>query len=564
MESAKNILHPRVALTKNMELTSGAHLLYVYSDHEKYIENAVSFLAAGLEFGHGAVLIEHRSMYEKVIDRLASKGFSQKQLDTIIFADNDEFYGAHQSFNISAVLKTFADVIKPYTENDIPVRTWSKVRWGEGHCCVLENLPIYELQADQDIESVRIFTVCSYNGAEIPANIHMELMKSHQYVMTDTELTPSLFYRKHNHAPSLFMEEQLEEKIHHLNEEFQMINSHYRNLIAEMPEPVLITENFRIIYGNRAAAQLFECEMDAFPGKSIWAIFQPEFHEAIRGRFYQLTIGEKLPLAEMQVKTFKGSIIDVEVVSFPFVFHDPSQFTDISIIRSIKERKEHQQLTIKTEKLSIAGQLAASIAHEVRNPLTSIKGFVKLAKEGSINSDHYNIIEDEIDRIETIASELLVLGKPLSIDMKMCDAGKMLRDVCMLLQPQAVMKRIDIKYEDVNDGCPVFCNAGQMKQVFINIIKNAIEAMNDGGVIRASAQIKDQFIVICIEDEGKGIQESVLERLGEPFYSTKEDGTGLGLMVCFNIVEQYGGKIDVHSEVNAGTAFTIRLPIGEN
>ncbi|OAH54753.1 hypothetical protein AWH48_09225 [Domibacillus aminovorans] len=563
VENAKKILHPQVALTKNIEMNRGAHILYTYSNYEKYIQNAVSFLSTGLNLKHGMVLIESRVVYETILVHLAAKGFSQTQLDTIIFTDNDEFYRTHRTFDMSTILLALGDLLKLYTDQDLPIRIWSKVRWKENICCVLEELSAYEIEADKVLEQIRAFTICVYNGQELPTSAYMEMMKSHSYVMTDTELIPSLYYRNLVHAvpPSLWMEEQLEEKIHHLNEEFQLVNSSYKNLIKEMPDAMFIISDFQIVDSNRAASQLFECEKDQFQGESIFNLFHPAYHELIRSRLNRVKNGEKLSVTEMKAKTYKNNLIDLETISFPFTYSASNTNMNMAIVhlRNIQERKELQKLAIKSGKLGIAGQLAASIAHEIRNPLTSIKGFIKLAKEGSLDSEHYSIIEEEIDRIETIASELLVLGKPLSLEIQTCNVGKMLSDVCILLQSQAVMKRIEIKC-DVEENCLVRCNDGQMKQIFINFIKNAIEAMNDGGVIHTSVSAQNGLIVIVIQDEGKGIPDSIMEKIGEPFYSTKDSGTGLGLMVCFNIVEQYEGKIQVRSQIDKGTTFTISFP----
>lgn len=552
VKNVMNSVHPKVTLTKNMELQSGAHVLYMYSDQEKYIENVISFLASGIELKHGVVLIESPAMIELLKKRLLQKGFLQEEVETILCADHQAFYGTHQTFDIPSVLKTFSNTVGEFISNDIPVRIWSKVCWGKGTCFLEKTLPLYEQMADDIIDSMKVFTICCYNGQEIAADTAIGLMKGHSFVMTDEELAPSIYFQQHNQAPSLFVEKRLEEKV-----------SHYKHLIEELPDAVFVMSGFEFIYANRMAAQLFECEVDELIGKPVWDRFPSQYHPVIKERYHKLQQGEKVSLKEMKVETCKRNMVDVEMISFPFVFGDSRKFTTISIIRSIEERKEHQQLTIKTEKLSIAGQLAASIAHEVRNPLTSIKGFIKLAKEDSMVEEYYQIIEEEIDRIDTIASELLVLGKPVSVEVVLCDAGKMLRDVCLLLQSQAIMKNIDIQYSKVQKNCPIRCNPGQMKQVFINIIKNAIEAMGEGGVIRAEASLHGGLIVIVIEDSGKGMPESTLKKLGEPFYSTKEDGTGLGLMVCFNIVEQYGGTIHVQSKVGTGTTFTLSLPAAQ-
>ncbi|WP_052728257.1 ATP-binding protein [Domibacillus tundrae] len=548
MELTNDIMHPKVALTKNTELISGTHILYLYSNWDKYWDNILSFVTAGLELQHRVILLESSDMLAEMRKRLFIRGFGQEQIESIVFVDHRLFYGAHQSFDMETVLKTLKNSIQHYVEKGLPTRVWSHVFWHKDACCEKE-LQLYEQKADAILKPLNTFTVCSYNADEISASLSMGLMKGHSHVMTDDELAASMYYKSELKTPSLFIEDRLQEKV-----------GHYKHLINEMPDAVFIVSDYQIVYGNHAAAKMLKCETGDLSNVSAWTIFCEEYHDVIRQRVKKLQLKEKLSLAEMKMKTYEGDILDVEIGVFPFSLDIEKDSTAILIIRSIQERKAHQQLTIKTEKLSLAGQLAASIAHEVRNPLTSIKGFIKLAREDVMQDAYYTIIEEEIDRIETIASELLVLGKPMSVEVDVCDVGKMLRDVCILLQSQAVMRKIDIQFHSAEPGCFIRCNAGQVKQVFINIIKNATEAMEDGGIIRASVRPDGETVQVIIEDEGKGMPEHILQKLGEPFYSTKEDGTGLGLMVCFNIVEQYGGTIRIESIVDEGTVFTIQLP----
>lgn len=249
------------------------------------------------------------------------------------------------------------------------------------------------------------------------------------------------------------------------------------------------------------------------------------------------------------------------MLSFPFLFEDIKGETTITIPRNLKERKENEKMSIKNEKLGIAGQLAASIAHEIRNPLTAIKGFLKLAQEGSLGIDIYSIIDTEIDRIETIASELLVLGKPISVEIKKSNVKKLLSNVCTLMASLANMENAIINLEDIDNNLFIEYNQEQMKQVFINIIKNSIEALENGGIVSIQAIVNSEHVVVTIKDNGKGIPDYIKNKLGEPFYSTKEKGTGLGLMVCYNIIEQHHGTIDFISEEGVGTIFTINLPL---
>ncbi|WP_216828557.1 PAS domain-containing sensor histidine kinase [Alkalihalobacterium elongatum] len=232
------------------------------------------------------------------------------------------------------------------------------------------------------------------------------------------------------------------------------------------------------------------------------------------------------------------------------------------IAQDISDQIRAQQTHIKSEKLSFIGELAAGIAHEINNPLTTIKGFLQLWKEGSIYyPDHYSIFESELDRIALLSNELLTLGKPLSQQMKIIDIAVVLQEVTRLFQKEAELKNIDISCNTKENTYNLFCNEVQIKQLFFNIIENGIDAMDRGGKLVIEATLSNNEVVISISDEGKGIPPEILNRIGEPFYTTKEKGTGLGLMVCYGIVNQYNGEINVTSRINSGTTFSIKLPL---
>nr|WP_285874150.1 ATP-binding protein [Halalkalibacter oceani] len=211
--------------------------------------------------------------------------------------------------------------------------------------------------------------------------------------------------------------------------------------------------------------------------------------------------------------------------------------------------------------MNIAGELAASIAHELRNPLTAVKGFFHMIRKGADDKEmYYQIIGDELSRIEQISSELLILAKPHSENRRDHNILKLITDVKILLTPQSNMKSIEIVIQSCTQEMYVNCEMTKIKQVFINLIKNAIEAMEDGGRIFINLQKVGDAIQIQVIDHGSGIPKELLHKIGEPFYTTKEKGTGIGLLVCYQIIENHGGIIHVESEVNVGTTFTIVLP----
>jgi len=232
----------------------------------------------------------------------------------------------------------------------------------------------------------------------------------------------------------------------------------------------------------------------------------------------------------------------------------------ISSTKDITDKKEAEEMMIRSEKMSVAGQLAAGIAHEIRNPLTSLKGFLQLLQAGVSREDAYhNIMVDEIEKMENITSELLFISKPMTDHKEMVKLPEMIEDVVTLLQPEAKLKNIEIKMKQISSQ-NVNCDRSQIKQVFINILKNAIEAMDAPGCIKISSQLQKQGMAIDISDEGPGIPEEIIHKLGEPFFTTKQNGTGLGLMITRQILERHEGKLEILQNEETGSTFKVILP----
>ncbi len=230
--------------------------------------------------------------------------------------------------------------------------------------------------------------------------------------------------------------------------------------------------------------------------------------------------------------------------------------------KDVTEQKKSEELMLKSEKLNLAGQLAAGISHEIRNPLTAIKGFFQLIKVSDKKDEYFNIIDSELSRIEEISSELLMLAKPQTKTHSERNLVDIIHEVKVLLETQAIMKSIEIKTVFKESYLGIVCDKTKIKQVFINLVKNAIEIMDKGAITIKITTMHGQAI-ITVEDTGPGIPKERLHRIGEPFYSTKEKGTGLGLLTSYKIIENHKGEITVNSTVGKGTTFTIKLPINQ-
>jgi len=239
-----------------------------------------------------------------------------------------------------------------------------------------------------------------------------------------------------------------------------------------------------------------------------------------------------------------------------------NKFYLIGVLNPIPDQRKTEEMIVKSEKMSIAGQLAAGIAHEIRNPLTSLKGFLQLLQAGVNQKEiYYQIMIEEIEKIEMITSELLFISKPLTDEKKIESVYSMIKDVIMLLESQAHLKNIEIKCS-VDKDLYTYCDRSQIKQVLINIIKNAIEATDKVGIIKIEVQSTIQGdIEIDIIDEGPGISKDIIDKVGEPFFTTKKSGTGLGLMITKQILEQQDGKIFIVKSNETGSTFRIVLPV---
>jgi len=265
---------------------------------------------------------------------------------------------------------------------------------------------------------------------------------------------------------------------------------------------------------------------------------------------------EAFEIPNGEVKTF-------DVIKVPVFFDDGSRKALITIGRDITQQKLAEALLIKKEKLSVVGELAAGIAHEIRNPLTSIKGFVQLMKETDRSAVGYaNIMLDELERINGIVSEMLLLSKPESEHFRVFSLTEAVKYVMSLTSHEALLKNIDFLYDEQTNNASVYGNKNHLIQVLLNVFKNAIEAMDKPGNIYITIKTaQDNHIFIEVRDEGVGISKDRLEHIGEPFFTLKEKGMGLGLTISSKIIHDHHGTLQIESEQNKGTIVKIRLPL---
>ncbi|GAW27721.1 ATP-binding protein [Carboxydocella sp. ULO1] len=230
--------------------------------------------------------------------------------------------------------------------------------------------------------------------------------------------------------------------------------------------------------------------------------------------------------------------------------------------------EEREKELIRSEKFKTAGQLAAGMAHEIRNPLTTIKGFLQIfsqqnASTNQINPKYLHLIINEVERIERIINEFLYISK--SVKKESVNLNSLLQDLLMFCEPRAFQQKVILQRELADNLPLVELVPEQVKQVFLNLIQNALESMPAGGELKISSQwLPDaNLIEVKVSDTGFGMTEKTLAQLGTPFFTTKPDGHGLGLMLTYQLVELWGGKIQVKSAPGQGSTFSIFIPCSQ-
>ncbi|MEK4907189.1 HAMP domain-containing sensor histidine kinase [Niallia sp. FSL M8-0099] len=232
--------------------------------------------------------------------------------------------------------------------------------------------------------------------------------------------------------------------------------------------------------------------------------------------------------------------------------------------KRMKDQELYYVQVKQAEKLRTTGQLAAAVAHEIRNPITVVKGFIQLHEKDKEIPEHikkqYKLMLDELEAAETVISDFLSLAKPSETKTEIISVKLALHTVMDLLNSYAMNDTIHIELESETDY-KIQCNIMEFKQLFVNLLKNAIEASQPGDTIHVKLIGELDELKIVIIDNGTGMNEEQLEQIGTPFYSLKAKGTGLGLMICYNIIEKYDGTIHFKSEEGKGTEVTVTFPI---
>ncbi|MEK4876792.1 MULTISPECIES: ATP-binding protein [Paenibacillus] len=338
------------------------------------------------------------------------------------------------------------------------------------------------------------------------------------------------------------------------NSQLQLLN---RILLETNYLGVIITDQFGTVVNinenSLAMLHLGGEHQESVVGTSVFEIRNV-------GAYFQHVIIHHVACAGLEVIQEKNGLFEHYMLDVLPVYDANGYLARvIGSLRSITEMKRTEEVLRNTEKLVVAGQLAMSIAHEIRNPLTTVKGMLQLANKDS-RLLHYDLIMSEVERMNLIVSEFLILGKPQAAHYMTEQCSTILLEVLNIFAIQVEMNNIALNTK-IHYDAEIECDRNQIKQIFLNILRNSMEALPFGGSITVTLDVKDEFQVITFTDNGEGMNKEVLDKLGEPFHTTRGDGNGLGFMIVKKIVTAHRGYVAIASEEGVGTAVTIYLPM---
>src|SRR5690625_5067216 len=300
------------------------------------------------------------------------------------------------------------------------------------------------------------------------------------------------------------------------------------NWLTKMEDTVVILwdQHDDIFFISPSFETLFNVDHSKWIRKKWNTLFSGNYVEIIKKHFIQST--EELIIKNIQTKCDDNYVFSA--IFDKIVIGDQSYY--IAKFQNISRKFQLEKTLVDSHKLIMAGQLAAGFVHEIRNPLTSIKGFLQLIQSGiRQKEEYYKVMIEEIEKIEEITNQLLLTAKPFSHNLREMERiYSMLQDVIYLFSTHTEATNLHFNI-NVDKNLAVLCNRSQIKQVLINIIKNGAEAMDFTGTIYIQSVVEEGYVLINITDEGTGIPETMIENINNPLFTTKEKETGHGIMI---------------------------------
>jgi two-component system sensor histidine kinase HydH len=334
-------------------------------------------------------------------------------------------------------------------------------------------------------------------------------------------------------------------------------------VVTHLPVGLIATAaDGKIAYFNSAAAKITDLKPEDARGKDPEEVLP----SGLCGLKAFLEQGQLILEKEMECEFSGRNSVPLSVSAAQIVNEEGAFVGNVLILRDLGEVRRLQEEIHRKEKLAAIGSLAAGVAHEIRNPLSSIKGlaayFGNKFEQGSEDKQAAEVMSQEVDRLNRVISELLDFARPSELNLKPADVNEVIEHSLRLVQQDSKAKNVEVRWSGSEDIPSVLLDPDRFSQSLLNLYLNAIQAMEQGGILSVRSSLgAHNDIEVEVADTGKGINHDDLDGIFDPYFTTKPSGTGLGLAIVHKIIEAHLGQIKVRSTPGKGTAFTISVPI---
>ncbi len=347
-----------------------------------------------------------------------------------------------------------------------------------------------------------------------------------------------------------------------LFEQVKMAEQQLENIFESMSDMVYFnSKDYEIKSVNKAVCNKLGLPASQIIGKKCYEVFHGMSEPYEKCPHHKTVSTKKAYIEEIYDPNMGGTFL----TSSSPIFDLTGEFIgSVHVVRDISELKSLREKLIMAEKMASLGEVAAKVAHEIRNPLVSVGGFAKrLEKKLDGNLKEYaGIIVKEVERLEDILKEILGFVKEVRLAQEMVDLNSLLDGILLLMQSGLEDRRIVVT-KDFRLQAEVYVDSNRVKEAFVNILSNAVQSISGSGTVHISTYARGNNAVVEVRDTGKGIQAEERPFIFDPFFTTKASGTGLGLAITHRIIQEHNGTIEVESEVDKGSVFRVFIPIKE-
>lgn len=439
---------------------------------------------------------------------------------------------------------------------------WSKTDWDKSLNCIEK----YDSLIQQVVAEKRIFFIPDEektNLLMIPLISRGEVLgviavagsaiAGKSYEEFQVQLAQSIVDATAPTFSNLMYMDELENMVDERTSELAAANERVTSVIESITDGFFaLNKEWQFIYVNKHQYLPDGKTAKEVLGKTFWEIF-PGTVDTIMYQEFQRAMVERIPV-HFEMPQLSDDYWH-EVVAYPY------DEGICCLFKNIAEKKKYEKELKRLANLDLIGQMAAGISHEIRNPMTTVRGFLQLLEKNEEleeHNGHFNLMIEELDRANAIITEFLSVGNTRTSALQMLDLNSIIHDIAPLIKIDTFSqdKLIEFETQDIPE---LLLNRNEIRQLIINLYRNGLEAMDSGKVLTIGTYTEgDNCVVLAVKDEGAGIKPEVLEKLGTPFYTTKDNGTGLGLGICYAIAARHNAKIEVDTNPD-GTTFFIKF-----